>query len=417
LSHEEPAVDPGPLSGVRVVELASHVFVPMAGVLLHEWGAEVIKVEHPATGDPYRGLATFGLHNLWRGVDPFFLSANRGKHSVGIDLRAPGGRDVLSRLLGSADVFMTSLTAGPRRSLRVDVDDVRGDNPAVIYVRGTAFGARGPDAGAGGYDAGAYWARSGMQHRFTPPGADWPSRVPPAFGDNAGALAIAGAVGTALYRRAITGRPSVVDASLLAAGLWQLQPDVVNAGLEEDKEAGGPEPMTPSRHEFWNPLWQTYRTADGRFLVLMMLHGDPHWADLCTRIGRPSLAADLRFVDMKARQRNSRVLVETLDAIFGGRDLAAWKGALAGFAGEWAPVQAPADVYDDPQVAANGFIAAAEMGNGVSLPLVNPPVQFDEQPARPGRAPEVGEHTEAILLDLGLSWDEIGALKDAGAIT
>lgn len=414
MSGGEPG--PGPLSGVRVVEVASHVFVPMAGAVLREWGAEVIKVEHPATGDPYRGLATFGLHNIWRGVDPFFQSANRGKQSVGINLRAPGGREVLSRLVASADVFMTSLTARPRQALRVDVEDIRGDNPAVIYVRGTAFGARGPDAAAGGYDAGAYWARSGMQHRFTPPGADWPSRVPAAFGDNAGALAIAGAVSTALYRRAVTGRPCLVDAALLAAGLWQLQPDVVNAGLDPDEEPG-PAPTPPSRFEFWNPLWQTYRTADDRFLVLMMLHGDPYWADLCARLGRPSLAADPRFADMKARERNSRECVTALDAIFASRELAAWQEALAGFAGEWAPVQAPAEVHGDPQVVANGFIAPAEMGDGALLPLVNPPVQFDEQPGRRSRAPEVGEHTEAVLLDLGLSWDDLGALKDAGAIT
>jgi crotonobetainyl-CoA:carnitine CoA-transferase CaiB-like acyl-CoA transferase len=401
----------GPLAGVRVVEVASHVFVPMAGSVLREWGAEVIKIEDRTAGDPYRGLATYGLHNVYRGVDPFFQSANRGKQSVAIDLKHPAGRGLLSRLVVSADVFMTSLRADARARLRIEVEHVRHDHPAVIYVRGSAFGARGPDAGQGGYDSGAYWARSGMQHLYTPPGADWPARVRPAFGDLAGSLAVAGAVSTALYRRARSGEPSVIDVALLAAGLWQIQPDVVNAGLGDSHDSA-----PPDRHEFWNPLWLTYRTADDRFIAFMMLAPDPHWPDLCRRLGRPELAADPRFATTGARRENSRACVETLDAIVAGHSLDHWRRALAGFAGEWAPVQTPAEVHADPQVRANGYLTQAAMGNGVPLPLVTSPVQFDGQPGSACRAPEHGEHTETVLRELGLTWGEISDLKDQGVI-
>jgi crotonobetainyl-CoA:carnitine CoA-transferase CaiB-like acyl-CoA transferase len=148
----------------------------------------------------------------------------------------------------------------------------------------------------------------------------------------------------------------------------------------------------------------------------MMLAPDPHWPDLCRRLGHPELAGDPRFADTESRKSNSRACVEKLDAIFAEHDFGHWRAALAGFAGEWAPVQTPAEVHDDPQVRANGYIAEVDMGNGVSLPLVTTPAQFDGQPGRPRRAPEHGEHTEAVLLEAGLSWDEIGAFKDQGVI-
>lgn len=411
-----------PLSGVRVVEVATHVFAPMAGAVMAEWGAEVVKVEHPETGDPYRGLVTTGLHPTHDGTDPYVQSANRGKQSVGIDLKHPEGRRLLSRLVATADVFVTSLRADARRRLRIDVDDVRDDNPSVVYVRATAFGPRGPDAGRGGYDASAYWARSGMQHVLTPATAAWPTPAPPAFGDLAGALAIVGAVGAALYRRATSGEPAVVDASLLAAGMWQLQPNVVSAALGDgaalgdDDGGGGASRGGFDRYATWNPLMLPYRTADGRFVALTMLASDRHWADLCTAIGDPDLATDPRFVDQDARRRNARACVERLEAIFAGRTLDEWRAVLADFPGEWAPVQTPRELHDDPQAQANGYLAHVEMGNGTSLPMVTAPAQFGERPGRPTRAPEHGEHTESVLLELGVSWGEISGLKERGAI-
>jgi crotonobetainyl-CoA:carnitine CoA-transferase CaiB-like acyl-CoA transferase len=409
----------GPLDGVRVLEVASHVFAPMAGAVLAEWGAEVIKVEHPETGDPYRGLVTAGLHKVHGGADVQFQAANRGKRSVGLDLKHPDGRAVLSRLVGAADVFVTNLRVPVLERLRLDVEDLRAGNPPLIYVRATAFGPAGPEAGRGGYDAGAYWARSGIQHLLAAPAGGWPYAPPAAFGDVVGGITIAGAVSTALYRRATTGAPSVIDASLLASGMWQIQMEITNASIDPPATVPAVTEATDAvagRYRAANPLMLAYRTSDGRFIVLQLLASDRHWPDLCRALGEPEMATDSRFVDMAARKQNARACVRWLDDVFARRDFAEWRRILADFEGEWVPSLRPDELLEDPQVVANRYLTDVDLGNGHSLPLVAVPVQFDGQPPQSIRAPEPGEHTEAVLRELGFSWEQIGELKDRKAI-
>ena len=398
------------LAGVRVVEVAAWTFVPISGAVLAEWGADVIKIEHPETGDPQRGLVSSGLVPGAGGVNFMFEIPNRGKRSVALDLSTDTGRELLYRLVETADVFVTNYLPDVRARLKIDVDDIRARNPNIIYVRGTGQGTRGAEAGRGGFDGATFWARAGLAMAFTPANAEWPVDQRPAFGDVLGGLTIAGGIAAALARRERTGTPSVVDVSLLGLGLWSLGPDVTSAKLYE-----GVEIPTFDRDSTPNPLVGTYPTKDGRFITIILLQADRFWPDLCEHLDRPDLVDDPRFANSAARYENRRECIQELRAIFRSRTYEEWRARLQTLAGVWAPVQTPLELHDDPQVAANGFLEPIATDSG-EFRLPANPVQFDEMPAQVNRAPEHGEHTDEVLLELGLSYDEILEHKIAGAV-
>jgi len=395
--------------GVRVVEIAQWVFVPVAGALLADWGADVVRVER-LEGDPYRALATQGIGTDSGGVNLSVALANRGKRSIAIDLQREEGRRVLHELLGNADVLLTNLRPGALARLGLDAPTVRERYPSLVYARGHGFGVRGPDADQAGYDASAFWARGGLAHVLTPPDRDYPIGQRGAMGDRNGAMALAFGIAGALLKRSRTGEGSVVDVSLLAIAMWTLSSDLLAAlnGGQVNRVAG--RGATP------NPVVGSYRTKDGRHIQLVFLESDRYWADFCRVLGRDDLVDDPRFVDLAARRENGAACIATLDAEFAKRTLAEWKAVLAAIDAPWAPVQAVEELVDDPQVVANGYLGEVHLEGGPSYRLPAVPVQFDERPPPVRRAPEHGEHTEAVLLELGYDWDRISQLKDAGVI-
>src|SRR5581483_8388699 len=204
------------LGGIRVVEVASWTFVPISGAVLAEWGADVIKVEHPASGDPQRGLISSGLVPGGDGVNFMFEIPNRGKRSVGLDISTDDGRELLYKPVETADVFVTNYLPDVRTRLGIDVEEIRARNPNVVYVRGTGQGTKGPDAEKGGFDGASYWARAGLGMTLKDRASEWPADQRPAFGDVMGGLTIAGGIAAALLRRERTGVASTVDVSLLS---------------------------------------------------------------------------------------------------------------------------------------------------------------------------------------------------------
>lgn len=398
----------GPFEGVRVVEVAAWTFVPAAGAIMADLGAEVIKVE-PPTGDPQRGLRN-SLNADDSDPNPFLEIPNRGKKSITLDLATEAGSTVLRRIVAEADVFLTSYLPAVRRKLRIDFDDLRTNNPRLIYVRGSGWGSKGTMVNVGGFDAAAAWSAAGTQHKLTQPGAAQPVPQPAAFFDLQGSNAIAGAVAMALFRRERTNQGGVIDVSLLGTGMWTMGPDITAA------PNGGELPRT-DRREPSNPIVNAYRTKDDRWLNLVCLQSDRYWGELCLLIGREDLIADERFNDSSSRSDNRRECVAELDAAFANRALAEWRDVLADFKGVWSPAETFTEIHESPQVAANGYLPLVVGNNGSSFRLVAPPYQFDEEHVTPrGPAPELGQHTEEVLLECGFSWEEIETQREAGAL-
>jgi crotonobetainyl-CoA:carnitine CoA-transferase CaiB-like acyl-CoA transferase len=363
------------LAGIRVVEVATWTFVPISGAVLSEWGADVIKVEHPTTGDPQRGLVSSGLVPGGDGVNFMFEVPNRGKRSIGLDISTESGRELLYRLVETADVFVTSYLPDVRTRLGIDVDDIRARNPNVIYVRGSGQGSRGPEAGRGGFDAASFWARAALAMTFKEPTAEWPVDQRPAFGDVLGGLTIAGGIAAALLRRERTGTPSVVDVSLLGLGLWSIAPEVTSSKLYENVEIPAfDRDATP------NPLVGTYPTKDGRFIIIVLLQSDRYWPDLCAHLDRPDLVEDPRFKDAAVRFEHRRECIQVLRDVFRTRTYDEWRERLQTLQGVWAPLQTTLEVHDDPQVTANGYLEQITASSGTGFVLPANPVQFDETP-------------------------------------
>jgi crotonobetainyl-CoA:carnitine CoA-transferase CaiB-like acyl-CoA transferase len=399
------------MNGIRVLEVASWTYVPVAGGILAEWGADVIKIEHPETGDPQRGLVTSGLVPLG-GVAHMVELPNRGKRSVGLDIKSPEGHALLLRLAERCDVFLTNFLPAQRAKLHIDVDDIRAVNPNAVYARGSAHGPLGAEADRGGYDNSTFWARSGAADTASPDQIGYPVTQPgAAFGDVLGGLTIAGGISAALLHRERTGEALTVDGSLLSMGAWAM-----GASLAASAAFGIDRIPRYQPSEAPNALVNSYATKDGRFVSLVMLQSDRFWPELVTALGKPDLIEDPRFVDHAARMTNNREAVAELAVLFGSRTFDEVTAILATGKGAWAPVQRPIDVLSDPQVVANGYLQDVKDANGNPFQLVPAPLQFNGETGDTRRAPGHGEHTDEVLGELGLDMDQILELKISGAV-
>jgi crotonobetainyl-CoA:carnitine CoA-transferase CaiB-like acyl-CoA transferase len=397
----------GVLDGIKVVELAEHGFVPSCGAVLADWGADVVKIERP-TGDPLRDIMRAGFVADTGDFNFLWELYNRNKRGVALDLRLPEGRAVLDRLVEHADVFITNFLPSARARLRTNPEDLWAVNPRLIYGKGHGQGQRGPDADAGGFDAVSYWSRGGIGHMLTP--AQGPMVMQRgAMGDAPSGAMLAGGIAAALFNRERTGRGMVIDTALLNFAVWQLGVDLTATTIlrAEPPKMNTTKPLS-------NPLVGPYKTKDGRWLVLNMIDDTRHWAPACRALGFPELIDDPRFVDTAARARNADDLHGLITAAIGAHTLAEMRERLAAEDTISSALASPLEVIDDPQVVANGYLA--KHPEHPTARLACAPMQFDdEQIEIRRRAPEVGEHTDEVLAEVGFSEAEVAELRRIGA--
>lgn len=401
-----------PLEGIKIVELAAWVFGPHAGVHLADMGAEVIKIEHPAGGDPGRSIT--GLRQVTTAATPdtlnfMFEQDNRGKKSVTLDLAQEEGREIAYKLVEGADIFISNFQLEVLKRLKMDYDTLSKINPRLIYGMGTGWGLKGPDKDKPAFDYVGF-ARSGLMGTLGEPDGVPPACLP-GFGDHIAAMTLDYGIMMALYHRERTGEGQMVHVSLLGSFNEAVS---LNTQIALTMKQDVPK---VSRKSVGNPLWNFYRTKDKRWFQLAMLQTDRHWHDFCEALEIQHLENDPRFNSHVQRCSNNLELIRILDDIFITRTLEEWekrcmeKNIIRG------RVTTFLEQTRDPQLLENNYIVKFNHPIRGEINLVGIPVQLSKSPGQiRAAAPELSQNTEEILLDLGYTWEDIAKLKDKNVI-
>ncbi len=377
-----------------MIDCGTYIAGPATATIMSDFGAEVIKIERPPHGDPYRRLSflpgmPISEHNYCWMMDA------RNKQSLTLDLQDETGREVLRRLVATADVFITNYPPELARRLQVNYEEFSEINPRLIFAHITGYGEEGEDVDKPGYDTTAYWARSGLtglifdltqQTGATPCGS----------GDHPVSLALFGSIMLALYRRQMTGQGAKVSTSLMATGAWsnscQIQAAMVGATF----------PIRRPRFVALNPLVNQYQTRDQQRFMFCLLDTANDWGRVCRAIGRPDLIDDPRYATAEGRSRHSEEVVALLDEAIAGRDMAEWDALFRQQGVVWGPIPKMDKVAADQQMMANGVFAELDHPQLGAVPTVNNPLNVQGvEKEKPKMAPEAGEHTREILRSLG----------------
>ena len=393
-------------SGLKVVDLASFIAGPSAAVILSDFGADVVKVE-PPSGDPWR--IAYKIPPQPRAADnyPWHLN-NRNKRGLALDLKSPRAGDVLERLVRWADVLIVNTPHPARKRLGLEYEDVAAWNPRLIYADVTGYGEEGPDADLPGFDITAYWSRSGLLALTRDAGA--PPTLPIAgSGDHGTAVGLFSAIVMGLYRRERTGKGSHVTTSLIAEGVWSCGVPIQGALCDAEFFPLHDRKNPP------NPTMNVYRSSDDIWFVLIALPSK--LKALATGIGRPDLLSDARFADPAKLAANSAALTAILDEVFASRPMAYWQKVLDQAHITYGVVREPRGVVDDPQLRANGVIVPLEGAGGKLDRTISSPIAVqDVTKVSAKRAPEIGEHNDEILREIGFAAQEIAGLRASGAV-
>ncbi len=404
----------GILESLKVLEMGHVVAAPAASVMLADWGAEVIKLE-PLTGDMARGIGTAitpeekARAQEQGNVGYYFQFLNRGKRGVALNLKEEAGKAILSKLVCWADIFMSNYEMNTLYKLGADYDALSEINPRIIYAILTGYGTVGPDKDERGFDYAAAWARSGLMYMIGEPGSIPPPQRGGMMDRVVGSHMVSGVL-AALYHRDRTGQGQKIEFSLYHSGVWTDAEDIQPALM-------GREPVKHNRATARNPLWNNYRTKDDRWFWAAMLQPDLSWGNFCRALGHPEWENDSKFNSIEQRYWNREELIRLIDDILMTRTMAEWEVIFRQNSIIYGRVASPQEVVNDPQALANNFFVDLHHPVATNLKVVMTPVKFVQNPAEVrAPAPEIGQHTEEILLEMGYTWEDIAQLKAQNVI-
>jgi len=392
-----------PLSGYRVVELATFMAAPSCGRLLADWGADVIKVE-AGVGDPFRYFGPTMMMPAKESEAPGWELNNANKRGIVLDLKSGEGQEAFHKLLTTADVFLTNNRPEALKKLGLDYENIKGKYPKLIHAVVTGFGEKGPDVDLPGFDVVAFWARSGFLADLVKPD-EYPVYTPAGFGDLTVGSTLFGGICAALLNRAKSGKGDRISVSLFGASIWYSGLMITSA-----QERYGN--VFPKARFNGNPLAIPYRAKDGEWIMLSIIEHDRYWGAFCKAINREELISDPRFDTREHMMENKPELIKTLEEVFSAKLSAEWIKILQAADIVHDKLRHIKDVSKDEQAWANDYLYNFTFPNGEQGILPAPPIKSAEIGESPRqRGPFLGEHTKEILEELGYSAEQIEQLK------
>jgi crotonobetainyl-CoA:carnitine CoA-transferase CaiB-like acyl-CoA transferase len=432
------------LEGIKVIDISQVVAVPVAARHLADFGADVIKIEHPKRGDFWRRNAARTAALPTPIIDHGFENWNRNKRSIGVDIASEEGQKIIYHLVEKADVFVNNLRPWEKEKYKLGYDVLKKINPRIIYGTVTGLGKNGPEKDMPGFDVNTYFYRAGIRYVMTPVGYQELS-FRAGFGDTIAGMSLFAGVMTALYNREKTGMGQEVDISLFHTGIYQISSDISGVLITKQDVKGAPQAtanIDPERAKIRAELIAEvekasgrladfnreslinsinaviYRSKDGKNMYFSALQPESYWGKVCRAIGQPELEHDPRFETQDLRHQNHIPLYHILKEAFSRRNFEEWKQKLNENSIPWAPEQRLPEVIEDPQAVANNIFPVIEHPTWGKVPIIASPINLSETPATYRKpAPEFSQHTEEIMLEYGYGWEDIAHFKDKGVIS